>query len=252
MIFPGVDRFEDLRPFFAVVIVAWIAAFALRPTRGRTLFLGLALLLTFSWAIAEVADVSPRDVVPTPITSSSDFGSSSSDFLDQAPEPVTPSEPNWGEMGGVALVFAFVYLVGVAVLDGRGRRGLATAAVLPGVIALITAIEMFSVESRNAVVTGVLSIAAGLFCGTVGAQSHRRFMVWTGAFLATGGAIILSYKVTDAAVDVNDSSGHAATVFGLFTMLFGAAMVVVGALVARVLREPAGGDEVPPPAVAAS
>jgi hypothetical protein len=260
VVFPGTDRFEDLRPFFAVVIAAWAIAFVVGPAKGRTLLLGLALLLAFSWAMAEVADVTPTDVVPTPIvpnfgssgsgtiddfTTGDDFSDDTGDVFDDSFASVDDNEPNWGQLGVVATGFALVYLVGVAVLDARGRRGLATAMVLPGVIALVTAIEMFSAEANNVVVTGLVSLAAGLFCGSVGAQSHRRFMVWTGAFLATVGAIVLSFKVTDSTVGGDDPSDNAATIFGAITIAFGVVMVAVGALVGRLLREPPRGDDPP-------
>src|SRR5262249_6128586 len=151
--------------------------------------------------------------------------------FDESPQPlITESresrEPNWGQMGIVAAAFAAVYLLGVALFDARGYRGVAVAAVLPGVIALVLAVIFFSVESSNVTVAGLASVAAGLFCGTVGTQAHRRFMVWTGAFFATVGALILTGKIADTAT--TDANGdNAATIFGLCTIGFGALMIGV-------------------------
>ncbi|MDQ1520192.1 MAG: hypothetical protein QOI55_1265 [Actinomycetota bacterium] len=249
--FPGVNGLGDVRPFFAVTIVLWLLAFVLGPTRGRTLFFGLALLLAFSWALTEVADVGSAPFFVPPFASSfsssldSSSGSGTTQFGDStAPSPFVTetSKPNWGEMGGVAGGFAAVYLLGVVLLDARGRRGIATAAVLPGVVALVLAVVFLGTEAKSVVVAGLLSVTAGLFCGSVGAQSHRRFTVWTGAFLATVGALLLTGKIADAAT--NDSNGdNAATIFGLCTIAFGAVMVGVALLVGRVLREPPTGDD---------
>jgi hypothetical protein len=106
-------------------------------------------------------------------------------------------------------------------------------------------------ESSNVVVAGLLSVTAGLFLGSVGTQSHRRFTVWTGAFIATVGALILTGKITDSAV--SDGNGeNAATIFGLCTIAFGGLMVGVAFLVARLLREPPTGDDDPAPVQPAS
>jgi hypothetical protein len=263
--FPGVHHVADLRVFFAVTIAAWFIAFAVGPTKARPILLSLALLLGLTWATVEVADVNLGSLSPFPVTSSASASGSigagssvtysSNDTLPaDGTYPTTfrrPSKPNWGQLGGVSLAFAAVYLLGVAVLDARGRRGLATAAVLPGVIALVAAIVFFSAQARSLWVTGLVSVAAGLFCGSVGAQAHRRFTVWTGAFISTVGALFLTGKIADSTTN-NSGAGnsHTATVFGLFTIIFGVVMIVVAMLVARLLRESMQGDAAVPPSTA--
>ncbi|MDQ1534379.1 MAG: hypothetical protein QOF28_2140 [Actinomycetota bacterium] len=260
--FPRVHSPDDLRPFFAVTIVAWLLGFAFGPARARPLLLSLALLLALTWATVEVADVNTASRVPFAPSftfgSGSGSGSSSggSTFTtnpdgsinpDSFPPSTdfaigTPQEPNFGEIGGVSLAFGVVYLFGVALLDARGRRGIATAAVLPGVIAMVDAVIFFGAEAKSIVVAGLLSVAAGLYVGSVGTQSHRRFTVWVGAFGATVGAVLLAGKVTDSTTS-GGSNSHAASVFGAFAIVFGAAMVAVAVLVARLLREPQTGDD---------
>jgi hypothetical protein len=260
--FPRVHSPGDLRPFFAVTIVAWLLGFAFGPARARPLLLSLALLMALTWATVEVADVNTALRVPFTPSFTFDSGSSSgsssggsSTFTtnpdgsinpDSFPPSTdftigTPQEPNFGEIGAVSLAFGVVYLIGVALLDARGRRGIATAAVLPGVIAMVDAVTFFGAEAKSVVVAGLLSVAAGLFVGSVGTRSHRRFTVWVGAFGATVGAVLLAGKVTDSTTS-GGSNSHTASVFGAFAIVFGAAMVAVAALVARLLREPETGD----------
>jgi uncharacterized membrane protein HdeD (DUF308 family) len=150
-------------------------------------------------------------------------------------------EPNWGEIGGVAALFGIAYLMAVALLDARRRTGVATAFVVPGVVALVYAIVFLGIESDNVLVAGVLSVAAGLFCGSIGTQAHRRFTVWFGAFFATVGALLVAGKLTaDAVNDNGDNTGY---LFGAFTIGFGLLMAAVALVTARVLREPPNGDD---------
>jgi hypothetical protein len=261
LLLPGVHGVDDLRGFFALTITACVVAFLAPPTRGRTLLLGLALVLAFSWALAEVADFSSFS--PFPIVTSVDSSSGATldsitgdsivgdDSFTESPFTADlsspsdgPDEPNWGELGIVAAVFGVVYLLAVALLDARGRAGTATAFVVPGVVAISLAVYFFGVEANNAAVAGAVSVAAGLFCGAVGTQSHRRFTVWTGAFLATIGAALLAGQLTSSTVDDGDANG--ATVFGITAIVFGAAMVAVAIVTARFLREPTDGDDEPP------
>jgi hypothetical protein len=267
--FPRVRDVADLRLFFALTIVAWLVAFVVGPAKSRPLLLALALLMGLTWATIEVSNVNPRNDLPFGVPSSIGSGSSSDgavltpgldgSFTSNGFGPESdftysqPREPDFGSLGIVSLAFGVVYLLGVAVLDSRGQRGVATAAVIPGVVAMIDTVIFFSTKANNVVVAGLLSVAAGLFVGAVGAQSHRRFTVWIGAFGATVGAVLLTGKITDSTTG-SGSGSHAASVFGAFTILFGAAMVGVAVLAGRVLREPVGGDEPrapePPPPTA--
>jgi drug/metabolite transporter (DMT)-like permease len=161
-----------------------------------------------------------------------------------------PHEPDYGALGALSVAFGFVYLIGVAVLDARGRRGIATAAVIPGVIAMLDAVIFLGQKADNIVVTGLLTLAAGLFVGAVGAQSQRRTTVWFGAIGATLGVVILTTKIADSTTN-SGSNSHAASVFGAFTIAFGVVMVVAAFFIARLLHEPTTGDDprpVAPPA----
>lgn len=255
--FPRVHAVADLRLFFAVTIVAWILAFAVGPAKGRPLLLALALLMALSWATTEVADWNANTNFLFGVTTPRSLSSSGNGVTVNpdgtfAPDDSTPPEdfepphsPDYGALGAVSLGFGVVYLLGVAVLDSRGRRGIATAAVIPGVVAMVDMVSFFSAKADSIVVGGLLSVAAGLFVGAVGTQSQRRFTVWMGAFGATVGAVLLTGKIADSTTS-SGSGSHAGSVFGAVTIVFGVVMVVVAVFVARALREPTTGDDPPP------
>jgi hypothetical protein len=134
-----------------------------------------------------------------------------------------------------------VYLLAVALLDTRGKRGLATSFVVPGVLALVNAVSYLSVEAESVYAAGALSVVAGLFCGTVGTRGTRRFTVWAGALFATVGAVLFAGQITESTV--SDRGDNGPLTFGLFALLFGAVMIGVALVVARLLREPPEGDD---------
>ena len=257
---PRVHSPDDLRPFFAVTIVAWLLGFAFGPARARPLLLSLALLMALTWATVEVADTNTasrravrrrrsrstvvRASAPAPPSRRTRTGRSIPTRSHRAPISRSGNRrsPTSARSAEFRSRSASSTSIGVALLDARGRRGIATAAVIPGVIAMVDAVTFFGLEAKSLVVTGLLSVAAGLFVGSVGTRSHRRFTVWVGAFGATVGAVLLAGKVTDSTTS-GGSNSHAASVFGAFAIVFGAAMVAVAALFARFLREPQTGDD---------
>jgi uncharacterized membrane protein HdeD (DUF308 family) len=108
----------------------------------------------------------------------------------------------------------------------------------------VYAIVFLGIESDNVLVAGVLSVAAGLFCGSIGTQGHRRFTVWVGAFFATVGALLVAGKLAADATD--DDGENAGYVFGAITIGFGVLMSANALVVARMLREPPQGDDEEP------
>ena len=73
---PRVHGVDDLRPFFAVTIIAWLLGFALGPARARPLLLSLALLMALTWATVEVADTNTASRLPFAAPFTVDSGSS--------------------------------------------------------------------------------------------------------------------------------------------------------------------------------
>jgi len=63
---PGADRFADVRPFLLLTILGWAACWVAPRTRGRTIFVGAALLILWLWAIGEAAGTDAYSAAPIP------------------------------------------------------------------------------------------------------------------------------------------------------------------------------------------
>jgi hypothetical protein len=63
---PGADRFADVRPFLLLTILGWAACWIAPRTRGRTIFVGAALLILWLWAIGEAAGTEAYSAAPIP------------------------------------------------------------------------------------------------------------------------------------------------------------------------------------------
>jgi hypothetical protein len=63
---PHAHRFADIRPFLILTIVLWAACFVVPRTRGRTIFVGVVLLLFWLWILGEVAGTDAYSAAPIP------------------------------------------------------------------------------------------------------------------------------------------------------------------------------------------
>ena len=66
LLLPGAHSFGDIRPFLVLTILAWLAAFVVPRTRGRTIFVAAAALLLWLWILGEVAGSSAYSAAPIP------------------------------------------------------------------------------------------------------------------------------------------------------------------------------------------
>ncbi len=66
LLLPGAHSFGDIRPFLVLTILAWLAAFVLPRTQGRTIFVAAAALLLWLWILGEVAGSSAYSAAPIP------------------------------------------------------------------------------------------------------------------------------------------------------------------------------------------
>jgi hypothetical protein len=281
---PHAHRFADVRPFLILVILAWAACWLAPRTRGRSVFVAVALLVLWLWVLGEVAGTDAYSAAPVPsppphtmfslgalthqsrvvpvatatgeITlfdldrndplyplaqecslihtdacdalkaqapPGSDFerfadtcgnseptgsGGDCVNLPDQSfggespivgsPSPFPGLVPGTTGLGGgsgdkslqigiVSLLFGFVYLGALTLLDRRGWRGLGTAFVLPGLLALFTGTEALGNAADHAWVGGLLTFAAGVLFAVAGERGGRRFSTWAGgAFVAIG------------------------------------------------------------------
>ncbi|MDQ1509023.1 MAG: hypothetical protein QOG50_867 [Actinomycetota bacterium] len=65
-ILPHAHRFADVRPFLILTIVVWAAMWFIPRTRGRTIFVGAALLILWLWMIGEAAGTDAYSAAPIP------------------------------------------------------------------------------------------------------------------------------------------------------------------------------------------
>ncbi len=109
-----------------------------------------------------------------------EFDDSGGSSFDSSPFASSPVDDKSWQIGGMSAAIAVIYLGGLALLDRRGLRGLATAFVLPGVLALATGVSALGDASNHAWIGGILALAAGVGLGLIGQGTQRRFTAWTG------------------------------------------------------------------------
>jgi hypothetical protein len=65
-ILPGANSFGDVRGFLILTILLWAVCFVVPRTRGRTIFVGAALILLWLWVLGEVAGLDSYSAAPVP------------------------------------------------------------------------------------------------------------------------------------------------------------------------------------------
>ena len=171
----------------------FLAAWALKGFRGRTLLLGLGLLTMVGVFSTLISDVS-QDKCETYIEDN-DFdryfeecqsyvsdGSAGNLFL---PNSVTD---NLGDQGIVYLVSAALLLAATWWLDRRGYHGTGTGTVVAGLISAVAGAALLADEFGD---TGgpIMVVVVGVLVCLVGAHGARRSTTWWGALLASIGAV---------------------------------------------------------------
>lgn len=171
----------------------FLAAWALKGFRGRTLLLGLGLLTMVGVFSTLISDVS-QDKCETYIEDN-DFdryfeecqsyvsdGSAGNLFL---PNSITD---NLGDQGIVYLVSAAVLLAATWWLDRRGYHGTGTGTVVAGLISAVAGAALLADEFGD---TGgpIMVVVVGVLVCLVGAHGARRSTTWWGALLASIGAV---------------------------------------------------------------
>jgi hypothetical protein len=137
------------------------------------------------------------------------------------------------EIGFVSLLFGIAYVGAIAALDRRRRRGLGTALVLPGLLALFTGTEVLGNAAHHAWVGGLLTFAAGIAFAIVGDYGGRRFTAWGGAALAAFGLYTFAADIANFDHSFSDSQVNLVRP-ALVTLGFGVLLVALAWGVARV------------------
>jgi hypothetical protein len=225
----------SVTPFQVLAFASFLVLFLVPPTRGRGIFLGLALLLLWSFAVTRIAGTSELNEFNFDSGSSFEsegFGDDEfEDFDDDDFGTFDEDEDEFEtDAGAVSLLFGAGYLAGAWALDRRKLLGAGTPFVAVGVLAAVTGAIIVGADSGQ-VGGGLLAVAVGLGIGFVGARGRdRRASVWVGALTAVIGITV----VIEDIVDIEDSASE----FAAFAILVGAGIIVGAAFLSRLLGEP--------------
>ena len=194
------------------VIAYLISYFFVRGARGHTIYLGLAALLLWNYAVGKAGPD------PQAITSSA-IGSATGN------SPGLPSIDT--EMiATVSLIFAVAYYLIAWSLDRAGRRGVALPFVVVGVPAMLLGIGALAPDTKQ-IGTGILLLLVGLVLSRYGAAFERRFTAWFWALVSAGGAVTILAKFATQGTSV-----------GIGMIVLGVVFAVVGWFAAKALHEP--------------
>ncbi|MEQ1699176.1 MAG: DUF2510 domain-containing protein [Ilumatobacteraceae bacterium] len=177
---------------YLVATALFLAAWALKGFRGRTLLLGLGLLTLVSMFSTVVNDVG-QDKCQTYLEDNNfdkfieeceNYSPDNSSSLGFLPDSVTD---NLGDQGIVYLLSAALLLGATWWLDRRGYHGTATGTVVAGLISSFFGTALFANKFGD---TGgpILVVIVGLLVCVVGSHGGRRATTWWGAILASIGA----------------------------------------------------------------
>jgi hypothetical protein len=227
--------FSDTSPpsFNSILFIStagWLAAYLVGPSRGHTLYLGIALVGLWLWflEVTEKLFSFPTDFLAgLAQTASGDvLGGTPATSLDAS------AAPDASNIGVYSVGFAIAYLVVARVLDRRGARGMATPFVFGGIVTLVIGIAALG-DDLEAIGTGAAFTVAGLALCYFGATESRRATNWSGA-------ILIFFGVTTIVADPFDSP----STFGLVEIIVGLGVIAVAHAVAQHWHEPAETDAV--------
>jgi hypothetical protein len=155
------------------------------------------------------------------------------------------------DIGLVSTFFGVAYLAALFALDRGRRSGLATAFVVPGLVALLTGTGSLGNAAHHAWVGGLLTLVAGIGIGFVGDRTKRRFTTWAGAVVAAFGTLTVALDTAHISRAVG-SSNVKLTGPGLIVIAFGVGLVALAVVLAGFLGGP--GEMIPggPPPTAFS
>jgi hypothetical protein len=160
------------------------------------------------------------------------------------------------EIGLISLLFGLAYLLGLFLLDENGYSGLATAFVVPCVLALFSGTQTLGGAAHHAWLGGLLTLVAGIAFGIIGEVEERRFTAWFGAVMCGVGLLTVALDTTSATH--NTGARHYLLKPGFVTIGSGLILVAAAALIALWLAARRGGPPaatplagpVPPPMTA--
>lgn len=261
LVFTTVDD-GDFPPFsFDAVLLlstlAWAAAYAVGPARGRTVLLTLALVFAPVFVMEQVEEISE---VPESIGAAftqafvgaaeegfaeEGFGDdfTGEDFAEEDfqndftgddfgfGEPEFPDPTN---LGVIALAFGLGYLLASLLASRRGYLGTGTPLAAVGAVVTALGVALLA-DDLGDVGSGIALVVLGAGVLAVGAVAARRFTSWFGGLLVGIGVLVLVGEALG-----EDASTMTTSIVFLFV---GLAVVCVAHLLGAALGEPAEEDE---------
>lgn len=216
----------DLRAFLLLSLASFAALYLLGWTRGRAVFLALALVLLVSWVAFEVAGSGN--------TSWFGYSTSGSARVSGAGStaPFTNLNDNSDATRAVVMVLGLAMLCAGAMLDRAKRAGMATPFLVVGAISAVVGGVSLAAE-ESVFLGGLVAVLIGAAIGVIGAAGHqRRGTPWLGIVILFGGGVAI---LSDLAPD--DAGG-----VGAIALVFAVALGVIAFFLAPLLGEPDDGD----------
>ncbi len=219
---------DDVTLLLVLTLAAYLALYFTGATRGRGVFLGLALFAI--WIVILVQVGSEDAIVP----------------FQRELGGIAASAIGFGGGGGAtsddvavaSLVIGVIMLAVALAMDHRHLVGAATPFVAVGAIATIVGAAVLGIDDDRTT-GGLLLAGAGVLVGITGGLGQRRASTWLGAAVVAVGLGLV----------IDDLDGDSQ--WGTIALAAGCAIVLlaVGHVLAARLREPIDGE--PPDAVLA-
>ena len=234
-----------VRGIYLLSVATYTVFYFLVWTKGRAIFLGLALLLAFSWFVSEVEG--NNATIPFQSTFEEQSGGSFPAADDPFPSgdgsdtdfDFDGDEPSTTEPAAVAFILGLGALAAAWKLDRGGRAGMATPFIAVGMIFAIVGAAVLGFD-ESVIVGGLLAAATGAVVGLVGGfGEHRRGSTWIGVITVVIG---LGVVVGDLA----DETDNVELFFAIFAALVAAGLGYLALWAAPKLNEHPDGDEETP------
>ena len=224
----------SLRGIYLLTIVTFAVLYFLTWTKGRAVFLALALLVLWAWVVAEVQGLDSAQVpFQSSIESSSDVPFGTGNDIDTFED-----DDNTTETSIASLIIGLAFLGAAFSLDKKKLAGAATPFIFVG--ALATLLGAIAWGGNESLLAGSLSaIASGAAVGFVGGQGHdRRASTWFGVIFVVFGFIGLAVKI----VSGDDGEGGSALAYAGVFAAFALAIAAAAWYAAPRLNEHVDGD----------
>ena len=207
-----------------VSTIAWLAAYAVGPGRGRPFFLGAGLIGVWFSLMQVTEEVFDAPFLLFGVFAGFSNGSDSGFGDGFGPSGISVPDPT--TLGILSLGLGVGYLLLCRWLDSRGHLGVGTPFAFATLPTLLVG-ALFLADDLEQAGTGLLVLLIGAALAHHGASVGRRATAWLGGAATTLGAATFLSDMTDDA-----------TIGGLLFLAAGIGLVAAGHAVASALSEP--------------